>query len=105
MNTIYSKLRGASIFLCAAPPPLNPPNLLNPLNLFRTYSKGSTPQGLTLNPEPDNLISLIVNDESHEDEVFVTDILDAVAVAVFAEGGIARFHFIGGVVVGVEAFA
>ena len=27
------------------------------------------------------------------------------AVAVFAEGGIARFHFIGGVVVGVEAFA
>ena len=59
----------------------------------------------TLNLEPDNLISFIVNDESHEDEVFVTDILDAVAVAVFAEGGIARFHFIGGVVVGVEAFA
>ena len=50
-----SKLRGASIFLCAAPP-LNLLNLLNPLNLFRTESKDTTPEGLTLNPEPDNLI-------------------------------------------------
>ena len=34
--SLISKLRDASIFLCAAPPPLNLLNLLNPLNLFRT---------------------------------------------------------------------
>ena len=30
--------------------PMNPLNLLNPPNLFRTQSKGGTPHGLTLNP-------------------------------------------------------
>ena len=36
-----SKLRGASLFLCAAPPllnPLNPLNLLNPLNPFTFFA-------------------------------------------------------------------
>ena len=47
--TIYTPRR---FFLCAALPPLNPLNLLNPPNLFRTQSKGAPPQGLTLNPEP-----------------------------------------------------
>ena len=50
-----SKLRGASLLLCAAPPllnPLNPLNLLNPLNPF-TFFAGSQwddmPRWLTLN--------------------------------------------------------
>ena len=30
--------------------PMNPLNLLNPPNLFRTQSKGGTPHGLTLPP-------------------------------------------------------
>ena len=34
----------------AAPPPLNPLNLLNSPNLFRMQSKGGTPHGLTLPP-------------------------------------------------------
>ena len=45
-----SKLRGASIFLCAAPLPPYPLNLLNPLNLFRAQSKGGPPRVLTLFP-------------------------------------------------------
>ena len=46
-----SKLRGASDFYAPHHPPLNPLNLLNLLNLFRKQSRGSTPYGLTLNPE------------------------------------------------------
>ena len=45
-------LRGASICLCAAPPPLNPLNLLNLPNLFRMQSKGDPSYRLTPNPEP-----------------------------------------------------
>ena len=41
---------GAKRYQNSAPPPLNLLNLLNPLNLFRTQSKGDTPHGLTLNP-------------------------------------------------------
>ena len=50
-----SKLRGASLFLCAAPPLLNLLNLLNPLNLPNpfTFFAGSQwddmPRWLTLN--------------------------------------------------------
>ena len=40
-----SKLRGASIFLCAAPPPLKPLNLLNPPNLFARNQGMTRPMG------------------------------------------------------------
>ena len=56
-----SILRGAS-FLCAALPPLNPLNLLNPPNLFRTQSKGAPPQGLTLNPKPQIIMNYVAID-------------------------------------------
>ena len=49
--TLISILRGASDFM-RRPIPLNPLNLLNPLPRFRTQSKGDTPQGQPLNPEP-----------------------------------------------------
>ena len=47
-----SKLRGASLFLCAAPPPLNPLNLLNPLNPLTSFAGSQwddTPRWLTPN--------------------------------------------------------
>ena len=42
----------ALLIFMRRPTPLNPLNLLNPLPLFRTQSKGDTPQGQPLNPEP-----------------------------------------------------
>ena len=45
-----SKLRGASLFLCAAPPllnPLNPLNLLNPLTSFAGSQWDDTPRWRT----------------------------------------------------------
>ncbi len=47
-----SKLHGASLFLCAAPPllnPLNPLNLLNPLTSFAGSQWDDTPRWLTPN--------------------------------------------------------
>ena len=61
-NTYILKLRGASLFLCAAPPPSNLLNLLNLLNLFRKQSKGNTPP----NPEPPHLCYNRENHALHE---------------------------------------
>ena len=43
-----SKLRGASLFLCAAPLPPYPLNLLNPLNLYARNQRAARPRGLSL---------------------------------------------------------
>ena len=48
-----SKLRGASIFLCAASPPLNPLNLLNPPNLFARNQGTTRPVGFPRTPNPE----------------------------------------------------
>ena len=47
--------------------------------------------------------SVVINDEAHENQVFVPYIFQPVAAAVWAEHGIPRLHLIGGVVVGVQA--
>uniref|UniRef100_UPI004024F0ED hypothetical protein n=1 Tax=Dialister sp. TaxID=1955814 RepID=UPI004024F0ED len=63
LNLIASLLQGgrslrlfqysvALLIFMRRPIPLNPLNLLNPLSLFRTQSKGDTPQGQLLNLEP-----------------------------------------------------
>ena len=44
-----SKLRGASLFLCASPPPLNPLNPLNPFTFFAGSQWDDMPRWLTLN--------------------------------------------------------
>ena len=48
----YQNFVALPYFYAPHHPPLNPLNLLNPPNLFRTQSKDAPPQGLTLNPEP-----------------------------------------------------
>ena len=47
-----SKLRGASIFLCAAPPPVEPSEPVEPAEPLCTQSRDDTSRGLPPNPEP-----------------------------------------------------